>query len=90
MSRHVDLLIVGAGPAGMSAAIVGCCLGAAPDEAPQACLCAVSSMGVAGEIAAENMVCAGGGTGSYRSLLIDAMSMLDGPMLTCRADVKNG
>ena len=74
----------------MSAAVIGCCLGAASDEAPQACLCAVSSMGVAGEIAAENMVCAGGGTGSYRSLLIDAMSMLDGPMLTCRADVKNG
>ncbi|SCM73647.1 hydroxyethylthiazole kinase [Desulfovibrio sp. 86] len=74
----------------MSAAVVGCCLGAAPDEGAQACLCAVSSMGVAGEIAAENMVGAGGGTGSYRALLIDAMSMLDGPTLTCRADVKNG
>ena len=75
----------------MSAAVIGCCLGAAPEEAPQACLCAVSSMGVAGEIAAEAMVVGvGGGTGSYRSLLIDAMSMLDGPTLTCRADVKNG
>ena len=74
----------------MSAAVIGCCLGAAPEEAPQACLCAVSSMGVAGEIAAENMVGMGGGTGSYRSLLIDAMSMLDGPMIACRADVKNG
>ena len=43
------------------------------------------------EIAAEAMVVGvGGGTGSYRSLLIDAMSMLDGPTLTCRADVKNG
>ncbi len=72
----------------MSAAILGCCLGVLPSEAPQACLCAVSSMGVAGEIAAENMAEAGGGTGSYRALLLDSMSMLDGPALACRADVK--
>ena len=43
----------------MSAAVMGCCLGVMPHEAPHACLCAVSAMGVAGEMAAEIM--AGGG-----------------------------
>lgn len=78
----------------MSAAVMGCCLGVAPHEVPQACLCAVSAMGVAGEIAAETMVGGGGemgglggGTGSYRALLLDAMSLLDGLALGSRADV---
>lgn len=80
----------------MSAAVMGCCLGVAPHEAPQACLCAVSAMGIAGEMAAETMAGGGGvmgglggGTGSYRALLLDAMSLLDGPLLEDRADVKH-
>lgn len=73
----------------MTAAVVGCCVGAAPAELPQACLCAMCSMGVAGEIAAENMGAVGGGTGTYRTLLLDAMSSLDGPAITCRAKVQH-
>ena len=73
----------------MTAAVVGCCAGAAPAELPQACLCAMCSMGVAGEIAAENMGAVGGGTGTYRTLLLDAMSSLDGPTITCRAKVQH-
>lgn len=79
----------------MSAAVMGCCLGVASHEAPRACLCAVCAMGVAGEIAAEIMTGPagtvggmGGGTGSYRALLLDAMSLLDGAALGSRADVK--
>ena len=73
----------------MTAAITGCCVGAAPDDLSQACLCAMSTMGVAGEIAAESMAAVGGGTGTYRAMLLDAVSSLDGPALTCRADVKH-
>ena len=46
-------------------------------------------MGVAGEIASENMAAVGGGTGTYRTMLLDAMSTLDGPAITCRANVKH-
>ena len=73
----------------MSAVVVGCCVGAAPAELPQACLCAVCAMGVAGEVASESMAAVGGGTGTYRNLLLDAMSSLDGPAITCRANVKH-
>ena len=73
----------------MTAAVVGCCVGAAPAELPQACLCATCAMGVAGEVASENMAAVGGGTGTYRSMLLDAMSTLDGPAITCRANVKH-
>ena len=72
----------------MTAVVVGCCVGAAPTELPQACLCATCAMGVAGEVASENMAAVGGGTGTYRSMLLDAMSTLDGPAITCRAKVK--
>ena len=73
----------------MTAVVVGCCVAAAPTELPQACLCAVCAMGVAGEIASENMAAVGGGTGTYRTMLLDAMSTLDGPAITCRANVKH-
>ena len=73
----------------MTAALVGCCVGAAPTELPQACLCAMCAMGAAGEIAAENMGAVGGGTGTFRPLLLDAMNSLDGPTITCRAKVKH-
>lgn len=77
----------------MTAAIMGCCLGASPPKTPEgalrACLCAVCAMGVCGELAAERM--AGSrdqGTGSYRVLLMDAMSALDGKTLAARARVE--
>lgn len=73
----------------MTTAVMGCCVGAAPTAIPQACLCAMCAMGVAGEIASENMAAMGGGTGTYRALLLDAMSSIDGPTLTCRANVKH-
>ena len=73
----------------MTAVVVGCCVAAAPAELPHACLCAMCAMGVAGEIASENMAAVGGGTGTYRTMLLDAMSTLDGPAITCRANVKH-
>ena len=79
----------------MSAAVMGCCLGVMPHEAPQASLCAVCATGLAGEIAAETMAGQGGqgggtrgGTGTYRALLLDAMSQLDGAALGGRANVE--
>lgn len=78
----------------MTAAVMGCCLGARPKEtsaedALRACLCAVCALGVCGELAAERMACGGNqGTGTYRMLLMDAMSALDGKTLAARARVE--
>lgn len=74
----------------MTAAILGCCLGARPqktqEDAMRACLCGVCAMGVCGELAAERMSRGQArGTGTYRVLLMDAMSALDGKTLATRA-----
>lgn len=77
----------------MTAAILGCCLGANPPKTPEdalrACLCAVCALGVCGELAAERMARGHSqGTGTYRVLLMDAMSTLDGKTLAERARVE--
>lgn len=74
----------------MTAAVMGCCLGANPPKTPEgalrACLCAVCAMGVCGELAAERMARGRDhGTGTYRVLLMDAMSTLKGKALAERA-----
>ena len=78
--------ITGAGC--MAAAVTGCCLGAAPDKAPEACLCAMTIMGVAGEIAAAQSAPDKGGPGSFRMFLLDAVSSLSSPALAARARVE--
>lgn len=59
------------------------------DNALLACLCAMCAMGVCGELAAERMERgADSGTGTYRALLMDAMSTLDADALATRARVE--
>lgn len=74
----------------MTAAILGCCLGASrqntSEDALCACLCGVCALGVCGELAAQRMARGENrGTGTYRVLLMDAMSALDGTTLAERA-----
>lgn len=69
----------------MSAGVIGCCAGANPLEILPSCVCAMSAMGVCGELAYEKLLSVDGGTGSYRVFLMDAMSKLDGAMLTSRS-----
>ncbi|SDF18980.1 hydroxyethylthiazole kinase [Desulfovibrio legallii] len=88
--RNGDAHMAGITGAGcMAAAATGCCLGAAPDKAAEACLCAMAAMGVAGEMAAEQLIPAGGGLGSFRTLLLDALGRLDGPALAARVQVES-
>lgn len=68
----------------MSAGVIGCYAGANPQEILPSCVCAMSAMGVCGELAYEKLLSVDGGTGSYRVLLMDAMSRLDGAMLSRR------
>lgn len=58
------------------------------DDKVKACAAAVAAEGLCGEIAYERMVTNQGGTGSFRSYLIDAMSNLDGDMLEKGAKVE--
>ena len=64
------------------------CMAAAPDKAPEACLCAMTIMGVAGEIAAAQSAPDKGGPGSFRMFLLDAVSSLSSPALAARARVE--
>ncbi|WP_288230034.1 hydroxyethylthiazole kinase [uncultured Desulfovibrio sp.] len=71
----------------MSAAVTGAFLGANPYAPLQACVCAMAGMGVCGELAHEKLLAVGGGNGTYRMLLLDAMSRLDEATLNARARV---
>ncbi len=68
----------------MSAAVTGAFLGANPYAPLQACICAMTAMGVCGELAHEKLLAVGGGNGTYRMLLLDAMSQLDASTLGAR------
>lgn len=72
----------------MSAAVTGAYLGANPRAPLRACVCAMAAMGVCGELAYEKLRAVGGGTGSYRIFLLDAMSELDAKTLAARARVE--
>lgn len=45
----------------------------------------MSAMGICGELAYEKLLSVDGGSGTYRVLLMDAMSKLDGTTLTHRS-----
>ena len=60
----------------MLSAVCGAFLAACPDKPAMAAAGAVSSMGLCGEIAAARLR-EGEGTGSFRTYLMDAMSLLD-------------
>ncbi len=61
----------------MSAAVMAVHVGACSSEVLPACVCAMTAMGVCGELAYERLKKMNGGTGSYRMLLLDSMSILD-------------
>ena len=56
-------------------------IAANPEDELKACAVAVAAMGLCGELAHEKMLASQGGTGSFRSYLIDAMSNLEGDAL---------
>jgi hydroxyethylthiazole kinase len=72
----------------MLSAITGAFCGARPESPLDATAAAVCAMGVCGELAHEKLMQAGGGTATYRTLLIDAMSALDAATLEARARVE--
>jgi hydroxyethylthiazole kinase len=65
----------------MLSALSGACCAAAPDRPVDAMAAALCAMGLAGEHAAARTVREGGGTGSFRTYVIDALSLLDEPAL---------
>lgn len=69
----------------MMGAVVGCFLGANPDRPLEATVAAVSAMGLCGEVAHEKLLRFDGGTSTYCSFIIDAMSKLAGDLLKARA-----
>ena len=69
----------------MLAGVIGCCVGADPQALLPSCVCAMSAMGICGELAYEKLLSVDGGSGTYRVLLMDAMSKLDGATLTRRS-----
>ena len=69
----------------MSAGVIGCCVGANPQALLPSCTCAMSVMGVCGELAYERLLPVEGGSGTYRVFLTDAVSRLDGVTLTSRS-----
>ena len=65
----------------MSTALIGAFCGANPERILDACAAAMCAMGLCGELAHEKTVQTGGGTLSFRTYLIDAMSNLTPKML---------
>lgn len=72
----------------MSGAVIGSYSGAYPDQVMKASVAAVAAMGICGEIAFDRLEKAEGGFGSYRSYLIDSMSMLTSDVFRKKAKVE--
>lgn len=73
----------------MLTAVIGSFIGANPDSILDASAAAVTAMGLCGELAYRKLLAVDGGTGTYRSLLIDFMSKLDAQMLKDGAKVES-
>lgn len=65
----------------MLTAVIGAFIGANPDALLDATAAAVAAMGLCGELAYRKLCALGGGTGTYRTLLIDEMSKLNAQTL---------
>lgn len=68
--------------------VIAAYVAANPNNVVLACAAAVAAEGLCGEMAYHKMVVQQGGTGSFRSYLIDAMSNLDGETLENGARVE--
>lgn len=73
----------------MLTAVIGSFIGASPDSLLEAAAGAVAAMGLCGELAWQKLDQVDGGTGTYRMLLIDAMSKLTIPMLKEGAKIED-
>lgn len=72
----------------MLTSLVGAFIGAAPTRPFDAAVAAMTAMGVCGELAEEKRVAEGTGTASFRTYMIDAMSLLTKEQLDARAQVE--
>jgi hydroxyethylthiazole kinase len=69
----------------MLTALITAAVAANQDAALEATIAAVAAMGVSGQRAADQVICQGKGTVSFRSALIDAISILSGEALDADA-----
>ncbi len=72
----------------MLTAVLGAYSAANTKDLTKACTAAVSAMGICGELAYEKVAKMGEGTGTFRTYLIDYMSLIDGAMLEQRAKLQ--
>lgn len=73
----------------MLTAVIGSFVGANPDSLLDATAAAVTAMGLCGELACRKVCGLGGGTGTFRTLLIDFMSKLDAQVLKDGAKIES-
>ena len=73
----------------MCGALIGTLCGANTDKIFEATITAVSSIGLAGEIAFEKMTANEGGTGSFKVYLIDALNLMTAATLKNGAKIEN-
>ena len=72
----------------MLTALTAACCAASPGGSTEAALCAVTAMGYCGERAYEKTEAAGGGTGTFRMLLMDEVSLLTSEKLERGAEIE--
>lgn len=85
--HHMMSRITGTGC--MLSALTGACCAAAPGRGTDAALCAVTAIGYCGERAFEKTEACGGGTGTFRMLLMDEMSLLTSEKLERGAKIES-
>lgn len=71
----------------MLTTVIGSFVGANKDNILEATACAVSAMGVCGELAFEKLQKIDGGTNTYRTLIIDFMSKMNNDILKGRMKI---
>ncbi len=72
----------------MLTALLGAFCGGNPDRILEAAVCAVALMGVSGEMAREKTDAQGGGTLTFRTNLVDAVSLMDAQTLMERTHLE--
>lgn len=72
----------------MLSSIIGGLVGATPEQVFDSTVTATALMGVSGDLALEKLNEIGGGPNTYRSLLIDYLTKVDGALLERRAKIE--
>lgn len=73
----------------MLTSVTGAYCGANPDNLPDATAAAVCAMGICGELAYSRLLETGGGTSTYRTLLIDYMSKMNAELLNGAMNIES-